>query len=79
MTPTAEDAARRILRLFVGHFHAGPGRVLKQAILLRDFSSDEWQAAAYEAGVMFATEHGWLAAASDTLTLTSGGYAAAVA
>jgi hypothetical protein len=79
MMPTPEDAARRILRLFVGHFHAGPGRVLKQATLLRDFSSDEWQAASYEAGVAYATEHHWLDAASDTLTLTSGGYATALA
>ncbi len=77
--PTPEDSARHILRLIVGHFHAMPGRVLREANLLRLFSSDGWDTVEYQPGRSYALEHGWLNAAMDTLTLTSAGYTAAFA
>jgi hypothetical protein len=79
MNETPEQCARHILRLIVGHFHGQPGRVLTDASLLRIFSSDGWKAAGYQLGLLHAVEHGWVSAASDTLTLTTAGFAAAFA
>ena len=78
-TPTPEDSAKHILRLIVGHFHAVPGRVLREASLLQIFSSDGWESTEYKPGRSYAVEHGWLNAATDTLTLTNAGYSAAIA
>jgi hypothetical protein len=77
--PTPEDSAKHILRLIVGHFHASPGRVLREASLLQIFSSDGWETTEYKPGRSYAVEHGWLNAATDTLTLTNAGYSAAIA
>jgi len=78
-SPTPEDAARHILRLLVGHFHALPGRVLREASLLQIFASDGWETSAFTPGRSYALEHGWLNAATDTLTLTNAGFSAAFA
>jgi hypothetical protein len=75
--PTPEDSARHILRLIVGHFHAVPGRVLREASLLRIFASDGWDLTEFKPGRAYALEHGWLDAANETLTLTDAGYSAA--
>lgn len=62
----------------VGHFHAVPGRVLREASLMRIFSSNGWDAAEYRPGRDYALEHGWLSGTGgDTLTLTSAGYTVA--
>jgi hypothetical protein len=75
---TPEQAARHILRLIVGHFHAVPGRVLKDASLFRIFASEGWGLPDYPTGRAYAVEHGWLEAPlDDSVTLTSGGYRAA--
>jgi hypothetical protein len=76
-----EESAKHILRLFVGHFHAQPGRVLREASVSQVFSSDGWDATGYPPGRSYAVEHGWLNAATDTLTLTltHAGYTAAFA
>ncbi len=76
---TPEQSARHILRLIVGHFHGMPGRVLREASLQRILSSDGWNPEGYDPGRSFALEHGWLSAATDTLTLTFAGYTAAFA
>jgi hypothetical protein len=76
---TPEHSARHILRLFVGHFHATPGRVLREAGLLRVFLSDGWNSPAFLPSRDYAVEHGWLNGALDqTPTLTPAGYAAAL-
>jgi hypothetical protein len=75
--PTPEDSAKHILRLVVGHFHAVPGRVLRDTSLLQIFSSDGWESTEYKPGRVYAVEHGWLSAATDTVTLTAAGYSAA--
>jgi hypothetical protein len=73
-----EHSARHILRLIVGHFHAMPGRALREASLLRVFSSDGWDSCEYKPGRDYAVEQGWLDGVIDhTLTLTSAGYTAA--
>jgi hypothetical protein len=77
--PTPEDSARHILRLLVGHFHALPGRVLREASLVQIFASEGWDTTAFTPGRSYALEHGWLNAATDTLTLTNAGYSAAFA
>jgi hypothetical protein len=75
---TPEHSARHILRLIVGHFHAMPGRVLREASLVRIFSSDGWQSGEYQPGRDYALERGWLSGAVDrTLTLTAAGYTVA--
>ena len=75
-----EHSARHILRLIVGHFHATPGRVLREASLKRIFSSDGWDICAFQPGRDYAVEHGWLDGASDhKLSLTPAGYSAAFA
>ena len=76
-SPTPEDSAKHLLRLIVGHFHAVPGRVLRETSLLQIFSSDGWAFTEYKPGRTYAVEHGWLNAALDTLTLTNAGYSAA--
>lgn len=76
---TPEESARHIVRLIVGHFHAVPGRVLRETSLLQIFSSDGWNPTEYQPGRAYALEHGWLNAATDTLTLTFAGYTAAFA
>jgi len=76
-TETAEESARHILRLIVGHFHGTPGRVLREASLLRALSGAGWDTERYAPGRLYALEYGWLGAAAETLTLTSAGYAAA--
>ena len=80
-TQTPEESAKHILRLFVGHFHATPGRVIREASLSQVFPSDGWDDTGYEPGRSYALEHGWLNAANDTLTLTltQAGYTAAFA
>lgn len=74
---SAEASARHILRLIVGHFHGAPGRVLRDASLLRVFSCDGWAVERYVPGRLYALECGWLSAAAETLILTAAGYTAA--
>jgi hypothetical protein len=76
-TETAEASARHILRLIVGHFHGTPGRVLREASLLRALSGTSWDTEEFAPGRLYALKYGWLSAAAETLTLTSAGYAAA--
>lgn len=78
--PTPEQAARHIVRLIVGHFHAIPGRILKDESLLRIFAGEGWTLPEYDPGRAYAVEHGWLATArADSVILTSDGYRAAFA
>jgi len=53
--------------------------VLREASLLQIFASDGWETSAFTPGRSYALEHGWLNAATDTLTLTNAGFSAAFA
>lgn len=76
--PDAEQTARQLLRGFVEEFQATPGRVLSLSVLRALSSSGGVGPAEFERAVGYASEHGWLGVASDTLTLTASGYAAAM-
>lgn len=55
-----------------------PGRVLRDASLMRIFSSDGWNVAEYRPGRDYAVAQGWLSGTiDDALTLTSAGYTVA--
>jgi len=53
--------------------------VLREASLVQIFASEGWDTTAFTPGRSYALEHGWLNAATDTLTLTNAGYSAAFA
>jgi len=76
-TPSAEQAARTILRGFVEEYRATPGRVLNASVLLALMAAQGVGPAELERAVSYAEEHGWLGVAADTLTLTQAGYTTA--
>ena len=77
--PSAEKSAHDILRGFVEDFQAMPGRMLTASAVHALLAPQGVSPAEFTAAVTYAEEHGWLRAATDTLTLTQAGYAVATA
>lgn len=76
--PTPEESARRILDLFVRHYHCRVGGVLLQNHFIEPFATGHWRAADFNAGIEYARQHGWIEdAPNGGFRLTEAGYDAA--
>jgi hypothetical protein len=75
--PTAEDAAKHILALFLRH-NSRPGDLLPLRDLSQAFEAVPWRDADLPPGVDFAAGEGWIElTASGDYRLTDAGFAAA--
>jgi len=76
--PLAEDSARRILDLFVNHFHHRAGGTLSLSHLLCTFEHEGFRNLHFQAGMELAINNGWITpnrrAAPNSYTLTSAGF-----
>jgi hypothetical protein len=78
--PTAEQAARQLLRGAIEEFQAVPGRSVSLSVLRALSSTAGISAAEFERALSLARAQGWIAAAeAEILTLTQDGYDAAKA
>jgi hypothetical protein len=75
--PGADDTVRRVLRGLVEDLGGKPGRAVSTAVLLALLATQGIDRATFDEAVSHAESQGWLGVATDTLTLTSAGYAAA--
>jgi hypothetical protein len=75
--PTAEDAARYILKIFI-LLNARSGDVLRINSFIMPFAKAPWQASDFEPGMEYAIEQGWVVSDSpDSYHLTEDGFAEA--
>ncbi len=72
--PTAEDAAREILRIAAHGHRVRPGEVIMPQWLIVPFNTDPWRTSDLKAGLDYAVDAGWLTTDS---VLTEAGFAAA--
>lgn len=77
MAHTDEKAARRILRLFVHHFHRRAGEALSDSDFPGSFPNGTFHHDHFEGGARFAVRKGWLAEKESGWQLTEAGFAAA--
>jgi hypothetical protein len=75
--PAAEESARRILDLFVNHFHLRAGGTLSPSDFLGKFEIDGFRKH-FQAGMQFAINNGWIAAnrreSANSYALTNAGF-----
>ncbi len=72
-----DDTVRRVLRGLIEDMGGKPGRAVSTAVLLALLATQGIDRATFDEAVSHAESQGWLGVATDTLTLTSAGYAAA--
>ena len=80
--PAAEDSARRILDLFVNHFHLSTGSALSLSDFLGKFERRGFRNLHFQVGMRFAIDNGWVAPnrreSASSYTLTSAGFGEAM-
>jgi hypothetical protein len=75
--PSAEESARRILRIFLDHDQRA-GDVLQQNTFIDPFAQPGWKTSDYNAGIAYAVAQGWLEPVTlGSHRLTSDGFAEA--
>ncbi|MGQ3300034.1 hypothetical protein [Reyranella sp.] len=78
-TPSAEAAAKEILRLAVWQLNTEAGHAFSPGGLVRHFSHSPWSPELLDAGRRYAAEMNWIASAGQRgiVILTAAGVAAA--
>jgi hypothetical protein len=76
--PAAEESARRILDLFVNHFHLRAGGTLSLSDFLGKFENDGFRNLHFADGMHFAINNGWVEPnrreSATSYILTSAGF-----
>ncbi len=77
--PSAEKAAKEILRLAARHFNIEVGHAFSPGGLVRHFSHSPWSPELLDAGRRYAAEMNWIASAGQRgmVVLTEAGVVAA--